>query len=194
LAPFLSEFLLRYPNIKLSIATTDRLVNLVDDGFDLALHTGRVADSGLIARRIRPIMRIMCAAPEYISAHGSPSSPRDLAFHNCLIHTPTEPQAWHFTRDGSTTRQPLNPLIAVDSYYALAEMARRGLGIARISRNVVKEDLKGGGLVQVLAEYECTTGDHEPSAVWLLYPDRRLARRTRVFIDEFSEYMKHALA
>lgn len=195
LAPFLQEFVPRFPKIQFRVSTTDSLVDLVEKGYDLALHTGLVPDSGLIAVPIQAVRRVVCAAPDYLARRGTPRTPADLLQHDCLTHAPTEPGNWFFRRGhGDPVRQPVSALISVDSYISLAELARRGLGIVRISRNAVREDLRAGRLVQVLPDYECAHQAGDAPGVWLLYPDRRLLRRTRVFVEEFSAYMKRALA
>jgi molybdate transport repressor ModE-like protein len=193
LAPFLQEFLPRFPQIRFAISTTDRLVNLVEDGFDLALHTGQVPDSGLIGVKLNTVHRILCASPEYLARRGTPRIPGDLPVHDCLAHGPTEANVWFFKHEGQLLRQPVSPLITVDSYVTLSELARRGLGVVRVSRNVVRDDLKGGRLVQLLDGFECAYPARDEPAVWMLYPDRRLLRRTRVFMEEFGLYMKQAL-
>jgi len=194
LAPFLQEFAPRFPKIRFTIATTDRLVNLVENGFDLALHTGFVPDSGLIGVKLHSVHRVICAAPDYLSRRGTPCALAQLSAHDCLAHAPTEAGVWFFRHDGQLLRQAVNPRITVDSYVTLAELARRGLGIVRVSRNVVREDLKAARLVQLLEDYECAYPEGDEPAVWMLYPERRLPHRARVFIEEFGLYMKRALA
>ncbi|WP_076998427.1 LysR family transcriptional regulator [Variovorax sp. KK3] len=194
LAPFLQEFAPRFPHIRFIIATTDRLVNLVENGFDLALHTGFVPDSGLIGVKLHSVRRILCAAPDYLARRGAPRTPAELAAHDCLAHAPTEASTWFFQHEGQLLRQAVAPRIIVDSYVTLAELARRGLGVVRVSRNVVRDDLKSGRLQQVLEEYECAYPASDEPAVWMLYPDRRMPRRARVFVEEFGRYMKGALA
>lgn len=194
LAPFLQDFAPRFPKIRFTIATTDRLVNLVENGFDLALHTGLVPDSGLIGMKLHAVHRILCAAPDYLARRGTPRVPAELSAHDCLAHAPTEAVAWFFRHDGQLLRQAIHPRISVDSYVTLAELARRGLGIVRVSRNVVREDLKAARLVQLLADYACAYPRGDEPAVWMLYPERRLPRRSRVVIEEFGLYMKRALA
>lgn len=193
LAPFLREFVPRFPAVRFVVSTTDRLVNLVEDGFDLALHTGKIPDSGLIGVQVRTVHRILCASPAYLQRRGTPATIADLAAHDCITHSPTEPGTWFFRHGGKLVRKAIEPLVTVDSYYSLIELGRCGLGIIRLSRNAVREDIQARRLIQVLPEYECAQQEGDLPAVWLLYPDRRMPRRVRVFIEEFSRYMKQAL-
>lgn len=194
LPPFLKEFSLRYPKIRYQLATTDHLVNPIEDGYDVALHAGLIPDSSLIGMQIRTVHRLLCASPEYLARRGTPKSPADLAEHDCLAHSPSEPDNWYFKRDGEVIAQTVVPFLAADSYLALMESARSGLGIARISRKPVQNDLRSGRLIQVLADYECVHQNGDLPAVWIIYPDRRLLRRTRVFVEAFAEYMKRVLS
>jgi len=194
LPPFLKEFSARYPKIRYQLATTDHLVNPIEDGYDVALHAGLIPDSSLIGIQIRTVHRVLCASPEYLARRGTPKSPAELAEHDCLAHSPSEPEHWHFKRDGKLIAQSITPFLTADSYLALMESARSGLGIARISRKPVQNDLRSGRLTRVLADYECVHQNGDLPAVWIIYPDRKLLRRTRVFVDAFAEYMKRVLS
>jgi molybdate transport repressor ModE-like protein len=194
LPPFLKEFAPRYPKIRYQLETTDHLVNPMEHGYDVALHSGLIPDSSLIGIQIHAVQRLLCATPEYLARRGIPKSLADLAEHDCLAHSPSEPDNWYFQRDGKVSAQPVKPFLTADSYLALMESVRRGLGIARISRKPIQNDLRSGRLVQVLADYQCVHQNGELPAVWILYPDRRLLRRTRVFVDAFADYMKRVLS
>lgn len=196
-AVFLSSFLERfsrdYPEIRFVIATTDHLVNPIEHGYDVVLHAGVIPQSNLIGIQIRPVERILCASPAYLAQRGVPRHPEDLASHACLSHLPSEPTNWYFKRDGKITEHAARPAISADSYLALIEYARRSLGILRISISPIREDLRQGRLVRVLEAYECVHQNGEVPAVWILYPDRRLLLRTRLFIDEFADHMRQVL-
>ena len=194
LPPFLKEFAPRYPKIRYQLETTDHLVNPIADGYDVALHAGRIPDSSLIGIQISTVHRLLCASPEYLARRGTPTSLAELAAHDCLAHSPSEPDNWHFLVDGKITVQPVTPFLTADSYLALMESVRSGLGIARITRKPVQNDLRSGRLVQVLSEYQCVLQNGELPAVWIIYPDRHLLRRTRVFVEAFADYMKRVLS
>lgn len=194
LPPFLKDFAPRYPKIRYQLETTDHLVNPIEAGYDVALHAGLIPDSSLIGIQIRTVHRLLCASPEYLARRGIPLSPADLAAHDCLAHSPSEPETWCFKRDGDVTAQPIAPYLTADSYLALMESARGGLGIARISRKPVEGYLRSGRLVQVLADYECVHQNGELPAVWIIYPHRKLLRRTRVFVEALADYMRRVLS
>ncbi len=193
LPPFLADFAARHPEIRYSVSTTDLLVNPASDGFDVVIHSGRVPDSQLVGVHVRSVQRVLCASPDYLARRGVPESPSALARHACLAHAPTEPTAWSFEHRGTVLRQPIAPWLSADSYLSLIDLARRGLGIARISRNTVREDLRSGRLVQLLPAYRCVYETGELPGVWILYPSRRTMTRTRVFIDAFTRYLERVL-
>ncbi len=193
LPPFLADFAQRHPKIRYSVSTTDVLVNPASEGYDVVVHSGRVPESNLIGVHVRSVQRVLCASPAYLERAGTPSQVADLAAHACLAHAPTEPSVWYFRRDDRLVRQPIDPWMSIDSYLSLIDLARRGVGIARISRNTLREDLRTGRLVQVLPEYQCVYESGELPGVWILYPNRRMLARTRVFVDAFIGYLERVL-
>lgn len=194
LPTFLSAFAPRYPEIRFVFTTTDSVVKLVEEGYDVAVHSGLIPDASFVGVRLRDVQRVLCASPDYLARRGTPGSVEDLARHACLVHAPTEPANWFFRRGRRLVGQPLDPYLQADDYLVLAEMARRGLGILRISRNVVREDLATGRLVQVLPEYQCVYPTGELPGIWVIYPNRRMLYRTRVFVDELTAFLEKALA
>lgn len=194
LPKFLSDFAHRYPDIRFAITTTDSIVKLVDEGYDVAVHSGLIPDASFVAIRLRDVQRILCASPAYIERKGLPRRLEDLSEHNCLVHTPTETKNWFFKRGKRVMGQSLNQYILVDDYLVLIELARSGLGISRISRHAVREDLRTGRLVQILPEYQCVYSTGELPGLWIIYPNRRLLLRTRVFVDALTQYLEKSLA
>lgn len=179
----LAEFCADYPDVRLALSTTDSLVNLVDDGYDVAIHTGQVPASGMVGKRLREFQRILCASPGYLAARGVPAKPADLASHDCLVHSANEPRNWSFHRGTSFVSQPVRARVESDNYAVLLELARQSLGILRVSENLVLEDIRAGRLVQLLPNYKCVYPNGELPGLWILYPNRRVPYRTRVFID-----------
>lgn len=194
LPKFLAEFAHRYPEIRFAITTTDSVVKLVEEGYDVAVHSGLIPDASFVGIRLHDVQRILCASPAYIQHRGLPTRLEDLSEHDCLVHTPTEEKNWFFRRNKRLMGQPLNQYILVDDYLVLIELARNGLGIIRISRNAVREDLRSGRLVHVLPEYQCVYSTGELPGMWIIYPNRRLLLRTRVFVDALTKYMEKTLA
>lgn len=183
LPPLLAEFCANYPQVKLALSTTDSLVNMVDGGYDVAIHSGQIPESSLVARRLREFQRILCASPAYVAARGEPRRPEDLEQHSCLVHAANEPGSWCFRRGTKLVSQPVRAHVEADNYAVLLELARRDMGILRVSENLVLEDMRAGRLVKVMPGYRCVYPNGELPGLWLLYPNRHLPYRTRLFVD-----------
>ena len=183
----LAEFCALYPEIRLVLSTTDTLVNLVDDGYDVAIHSGQIPESGMVGKRLREFQRILCASPGYLARRGAPARPEDLAEHDCLVHGANEPRSWCFRRGARLVSQAVRARVESDNYAVLLELARQSLGILRVSENLVLEDIRAGRLVQVLPGYRCVYPNGELPGLWLLYPSRRVPHRTRLLIDFLVE-------
>lgn len=183
----LAAFNEQYPDIRLSIIATDNLVDLVADGIDVAIHSGRIPDSSMVGIRVRDVHRVLCASPSYLGAAGVPNTLEELSRHNCLVHSSNEPVNWFFRCGDKTVGISVRASIEADSHNVLLELARRGLGIARLGRNIVWADIEAGRLVRVLPDYACVYPSGELPSLWILYPNRRLLYRTRVLVDFLAE-------
>ncbi len=179
----LAAFCAAYPEVRIVLDTTDSLVNLVDGGYDVAIHTGQVPASNMIGKRLREFQRILCASPAYLAARGKPASPADLAQHDCLVHAANEPRQWCFRRRDKMVSQAIRARVETDNYAVLLELARESLGILRVSEGLVADDLGAGRLVQVLPDFKCVYPNGDLPGLWLLYPNRQVPHRTRLFID-----------
>jgi LysR family transcriptional regulator, transcriptional activator for dmlA len=192
LPDFLHGFMKRYPKVRYLIKTTDHLINPVDHAFDVAVHSGFMPDSSLIGIPVRPVQRILCASPEYMKQAGVINSPADLLHHVCLAHEATEQTEWFFERDGTITGQEINRQLSVDSFVALLQFALKGVGIVRISHNVVRHHLKAGDLVQILPAHRCVQPNGELPSIWVIYPNRKLPYRVRTFVTELQRFLGQA--
>ncbi|OWT54820.1 hypothetical protein CEY11_21955 [Candidimonas nitroreducens] len=190
LPPILVNFCREYPEIRLSITTTDSPVNLVQEGYDLAVHSGRVPDAGVVGVRVDEFQRVLCAAPAYLARRGVPKQIGDLDNHDCLVHSTNEPKNWFFRQGKKLIAHAITPYIETDTHLLLIEMARQGLGIARLSRNVVKDDLASGRLVEILPKFESVYSNGELPGLWILYPNRKVLYRTRVLIDYLAKVLE----
>lgn len=179
----LQRFRKMYPEIQLSITTTDNAIRLVEGGFDVAIHSGSMPESSVVGVRLREFRRILCASPEYLKRRGAPRHPEDLAQHDCIVYSTKEPLNWFFGRGKRVVAQSVHPCIEADTYILLVALARAGLGIARLGVDVLKEDLEAGRLVEVLPEYRSVYSTGEMPGLWIVYPNRRVLYRTRVLID-----------
>jgi DNA-binding transcriptional LysR family regulator len=174
------QFAARYPAVQLSLSLSDRTVNLVEDGFDLAVQITALRDSSLAARRLAPNRRVVCATPEYLRRHGSPRTPDELAQHNCLI-APDFTAAWEYKGpDGKSGSVRVSGRYVCDNWEVLREWALAGLGIALKSTWDVRRHLENGALVSLLPGYSFDSD----VAIYAVYPHRRhLPAKTRAFID-----------
>ncbi|CAO3437236.1 LysR family transcriptional regulator [Azospirillum endophyticum] len=179
-APLLPSYLRRYPGVTLEASLSDRMQRLVDEGFDLAIRAGRLADSTLIARRLRPLRRHVVASPDYLGRRGVPRSPADLAHHECLtLLSGSGRTEWEFLNgDRRETLRPAGSFQA-DSLWLLRHAAVGGLGLARLADFIVEEDIRAGRLVPVLSELEVTD-----EAIHAVYPaTRHVSSKVRSFIE-----------
>ncbi len=180
LAPAVAEFLERYPAIEIDMDLNDRTVDLIDEGYDLAVRIGRLRDSSLIARRLAPARIALCASPAYLQKHGVPEAPDDLARHSCLIYTnvPT-PDVWQFTVDGETRNVRISGPIRSNNGDLLREAALSGVGFIMSPTFLCGQALTRGELVSILHR-------HIPTelSVNAVYPqNRHLSPKVRVFVD-----------
>jgi DNA-binding transcriptional LysR family regulator len=184
LAPILAGFATTYPEIALDVQFSDRLVNLVDEGFDLAIRVGKPGDTTLIARKLCEARVLVAASPAYLARRGTPQRPEDLADHDCIIDTNfRDPQHWPF-RDGK--RVPVQGRLAFSNASACLMAAEAGLGIACSPDFVMAESLTAGRVQQILAAF-----DDSPLGVFALYPSRRhVASKLRVLVDYLAERLR----
>ena len=186
LSPLLPEFLARYPNVRISVDLSDAMKDPVSSGFDLAIRIGALEDSNLVARRIAPNRRVLCASPAYLARHGTPVAPADLAAHECLVLVGSSGRqdTWRMTdHNGREVVVRVSGRFECNFGEVLRDAAVAGLGIALHSTWHVCEDLKSGRLRQVLPHYRLAE-----SGIHALMPQRRLVPlRVRAFVDFLVE-------
>lgn len=179
-APLIPTYLRRYPGVSVEASLSDRTVRLVDEGQDLAIRIGRLADSSLIARRLRPLRRHVVASPDYLERNGIPQSPGELARHDCLTFLSGGiRQDWEFAVDGR--RETVRPTgsVQADSLAVLRHAAVGGVGLARLADFIVADDVRAGRLTPVLTAHEVTD-----EAIYAVYPPtRHVSPKVRTFID-----------
>jgi DNA-binding transcriptional LysR family regulator len=180
LARRLPEYLAEHTEVSVELSLTNRSVDLIDEGFDVVFRVGELSDSGLIARRLAPYRLRLCAAPAYLAAHPAIAHPRDLAQHECLGFSYTElRRLWHFTSPQGPIDVEVSGRLLADSGEALWSAARAGMGLLLQPDELVREDLRSGRLVEVLANFPVPT-----RPLHLLHaPDRRMTPKLRSFID-----------
>ncbi len=180
--PLLGSFLQRYPELSVDMYLSDRLVDLVEGGFDLAIRDTELKDSAYIARRLAPVRRVVCAAPAYLNAYGTPKAPADLLQHHCVTMMGLE--QWCFqTPEGERSYQVSGPF-RTDNGEAARDACLAGMGITISSTWCCYRELKQGQLVEILSDYPLISD----TALWAVYPSSRLlAPKVRACIDFLRE-------
>ncbi len=184
LAPAIPDFLARHPDMRVEMTMNDRFVDLVDEGYDVAVRIGRLADSSLIARRLAPSRTVLCGAPSYFREHGVPEAPDDLARHNCLIYSyQASHELWRFTGAKGEHTVRVRGNLTANNGDALRAAALRGLGVAMLPAFLVGGDVQAGVLQAVLGEFELPE-----SAIYAVYPhNRHMSAKLRAFVDFLVE-------
>ncbi|MEL6342041.1 MAG: LysR family transcriptional regulator [Myxococcota bacterium] len=187
---FLDELITRFsqqhPEVQLSVFLTDRKVNLIEEGFDVAIRGGVLEDSSLIARKIGETRRVVCASPGYLVRRGVPQHPGDLKDHDCLLYgpRPSGEGSWRFA-DG-TIVQVKGPL-AVNNIDVLRRAALGDLGILYTPRFLVEKDLRSGALAPILDPFVNHAG-----GLYILYPHARyVSAKVRAFVDYVAANLRN---
>lgn len=185
LTPALINFAQRYPDIELDVSYADRLVNIIDEGFDLALRIGTLADSSMMARKLCDIRILLVASPDYLAARGVPTTLSELDDHDCIIDTNfRDPYRWPFADSGSGGReQPVNGRLKFSNAEVCLQAVTAGLGIARLPTFIAGEALRNKQVVPVLDDFAPA-----PLGLFAIYPPAKyLAHKSRVVIDYLVE-------
>jgi DNA-binding transcriptional LysR family regulator len=157
LVPVVAAFQREFPKVEVDLTLSDRMVDLVEDGYDVVFRIGPLADSGLKARALAPFRVVACAAPNYLTLHGSPGTPGDLREHACIgygTYPFTDQHTWRFTRDGETTDVLIVTRLRINDAKAILKAALQGAGIALLAEDLVREPMAEGRLRRVLPDYE----------------------------------------
>lgn len=176
IVPLVTEFMARHPRLSVEIELSNRTLDLVQDGFDIAIRLGRLQDSRMLATRLAPRRMYLCASADFLQRYGRPHSLSELARHNCLIGSS---DVWSFQLEGREASQRINGNWRCNSGQAVLDAALAGLGLCQLPDYYVLEHLRSGALVSLLE-------NHQPpnTAVWALYPQQRhLSPKVRQLID-----------
>ena len=189
----LPEFLRRYPDVQVEISASDRLVDLVEEGGDLAVRSGRLADSSLVARRICDTERMICASPAYLKRHGTPGRPEDLLQHNCIVIS-GHPLLRRWPFDDPDAREGIRTIevggnVSANNAENVLQMALLGVGIVRLGDLVIAEHVNAGRLVPILAHHHHV----EPLPLHAVYPQSRLrSPKVAAMVEFLIEKFAHA--
>lgn len=178
----LGSFTKRFPQINVEVELSTRLVDLIEEGIDLAIRVGKLSNSTLIGRRLAEIELGLYASPGYLEQNPAPQTPQQLAQHNCMTMMQVNP-SWEFVKDQHRETINVRGNVQANSSNFLREMALQDLGIARMPKQFCVDHVNSGALVPILDNYKVPTID-----IHALYPSRRhLNPRVRLFIDHMVE-------
>ncbi|KMJ89367.1 LysR family transcriptional regulator [Achromobacter xylosoxidans] len=183
LGPAIAEYLLRYPDVVIDLDLNDRVVDLVEDGYDVAVRIGPLQDSSLVARPLAPQQLLVCAAPAYLESHGVPLVPEDLKQHRCLHYAyASTGNEWHFEKDGVSHLVRVNAALRANNGDVLRTAALAGHGVILQPEFLVGDDVRAGRLVALLQDYV-----HTPISMYAAYPHRRfLSPKVRSFVEHLE--------
>ncbi len=185
LGPALPLFLERFPELDVQMVLNDRVVDLIDEGFDVGVRITRMLDSSLIARRLAPNRLVACAAPSYLQKHGTPRHPNELKRHNCLEYSYlTTPGIWHFRDEKGRYKVTVGGRFTANNGDVIQAALLSGGGIAVQPSFIAGDDLRSGRLIRLFENYEVG----QESAVHAVFPaNRNLSPKVRVFVDFMVE-------
>lgn len=181
IAPLTASFLQAWPEVRVELDLTNRMVDLVDEGIDLAIRIGDIQRTDLVAKYLAPYRMAICAAPDYLARHGTPQTPADLAGHQCLSHTVwTARNEWRLPGAAEEVRWKRDAVLRCNDGYALRMAAVAGAGLLLQPEVLLAEDLANGRLVRILQNYT-----PEPRPIHLLWRQdlRPLPKLTR-FVEQ----------
>lgn len=181
LGPAINEFLKAHPHIDFDLDFNDRQVDLMEEGFDLAIRIARLPDSSLIARRLASIQSVVCASPAYLERMGTPQSPEQLSGHHCLVYNLIRDyEHWQLQdADGRMVKVKIRPWLKASNGEFLRDAAVDGLGIVLMPSFIAYREIEQGKLVPLFTDYRCPQIE-----AFAIYPQtRHLSRRVRAFVD-----------
>jgi len=181
LAPSIADFSIRHPQVEFDVELSDRVVDIVDEGLDLAVRIGGIGSQALIARKIAVTQMVLCAAPGYIERKGRPVAPEDLSAHECLTYEYLAVRnLWRFRdRDGAERSVKIGGRVHANNGRLLTALAVDGLGVLLEPDFIVAPEIRAGRLVRLLPDFKPPSSD-----IHVAYPSRRhLSAKVRVFVD-----------
>jgi DNA-binding transcriptional LysR family regulator len=185
LTPAVPDFLSLFPEVEIELTLNDRYVDLVEEGYDVAIRVGHLVDSSLVARRLAPARRAVAASPAYLAEAGTPETPDDVVHHQCLRYSLLDPaQEWRFVGPGNRPWPvEVRGRMRSNNADALRGAALKGLGLVSLPTFIIGGDLQAGTLVSVLTAFT-----PQDSGIHAVYPhSRHLSPKTRAFVDFLAE-------
>jgi DNA-binding transcriptional LysR family regulator len=185
LSTAIAEYQRLQPEVAVDLSLNDRIVDVIGEGFDLAVRITRLDDSSLVARRLAPVRMVVCAAPAYLERHGTPARPADLTGHECLSYAyHAERDTWSFEGAGTSEAVAVRGRFSANNGDALRAAALAGRGIVLLPTFIVGDDLREGRLRELMTDYEIPL-----LSVYAVYAHRQyLSAKVRTFVDFLAGY------
>ena len=189
LSDAIAIFLEQYPDISIEIRLSDNFVNIIEEGFDLAIRLGALKDSTLIAKKLASTGIFLCATPQYLAQYPAPVHPDELVNHNCIVDTNFDSgNQWPFVVNGERITVKVGGRLKVNSATATRALLLKHLGIAFCPGHVIAKDISAGRLVCLLSDFNAFN-----PGLYAVYPhNRHLATKVRVFVDFLADYFADA--
>ncbi|WP_076412887.1 LysR substrate-binding domain-containing protein [Shewanella sp. UCD-KL12] len=180
IAPLINDFAASYPDLDIQLNLTNLKVDMIDEGYDLAIRLGQLEDSSMMAKRLGKRTQFLCAAPSYLSTFGSPHSLSELEQHNCLNGTL---DYWRFQENGKSKNVRVSGNLRCNSGSALVDAAIKGIGLIQLPDYYVQSYIDSGDLVSILEQYR-----PEDEGIWAIYPhNRHLSPKVRMLIEHMTQ-------
>ncbi|OUR61561.1 LysR family transcriptional regulator [Colwellia sp. 39_35_sub15_T18] len=180
--PLVNNFIKQYSDVEVSAYLSNRQIDLVEEGYDLAIRLGKLSDSTMMAKKLGKRTSYVCASPDYLSKHGVPHSLSELNKHSCLLGTIGY---WHFRDSGREKSIRVTGRLRYNSGYSLIDAALKGLGIVQLPDYYVQQHIQSGELVTLLDSYRAPD-----EGIWALYPqNRHLSPKIRLLVDYLAEQL-----
>lgn len=182
IAPLINNFALEYPELEVQLQLSNQKIDLIDEGFDLAIRLGKLEDSSMMAKRLGSRTQYVCASEAYLTTYGVPYSLSELEQHNCLQGTL---DYWRFQENGKPRNIRVKGNLRCNSGHALTDAALKGIGIVQLPDYYVQQYIDSGQLLSLLTQF--TESD---DGIWALYPhNRHLSPKVRLLVDYLSEQL-----
>jgi len=180
--PLVNNFIKQYSGVSIFAHLSNRQVDLVEEGYDLAIRLGKLSDSTMMAKKLSLRTSYVCAAPEYINTFGTPHSLSELEQHNCLLGTL---DYWRFNEGGKEKSIRVTGNLRYNSGVSLVDAALKGVGIVQLPDYYVKPHIDSGQLITLLDNYR-----EQEEGIWAVYPhNRHLSPRVRLLVDYLAQYL-----
>ncbi|PSW19650.1 LysR family transcriptional regulator [Photobacterium sanctipauli] len=177
--PLVADFMLLYPEIEVTVELTNRQVDLVEGGFDLAIRLGKLTSSSMMAKKLTTRTQYVCAAPAYLEKYGIPHSLSELRHHNCLVGNYDH---WRFQEGNKERSVRVSGNLRCNSGFALRDAALKGIGLVQLPDYYIADDLATGALVAALENFQ-----EAEEGIWALYPhNRHLSPKVRLLVDHLA--------